>query len=87
MFKNLPGLLIGTILLILGFMFSIVIISIIALIGLGFWSYFWWKTRALRQGMQKHMPRQESDGQIIDGEALLSKIEYDVGSSGGVGCR
>lgn len=71
MLKNLLGLLTGAILLILGFMFSVVIISVIAVIGLGFWGYFWWKTRALRREMQANMPRQESDGQIIDGEAIV----------------
>ena len=77
MLKNLLGLLTGASLLILGFMFSVVILSVIAVIGLGFWGYFWWKTRALRRGMQANMPRQESDGQIIDGEAIVVE-EYQM---------
>ncbi len=77
MLKNLLGLLTGAILLLLGFMFSVVILSVIAVIGLGVWIYFWWKTRALRQAMQGNVPRQEPDGQIIDGEAIVVE-EYRV---------
>lgn len=77
MLKNILGLLFGAILLILGFMFSIVILSVIAVIGLGFWGYFWWKTRALRRAMNANMPSQEPDGQVIDGEAIVVE-EYRV---------
>lgn len=77
MLKNLLGLLTGAILLLLGFMFSVVILSVIAVIGLGVWIYFWWKTRALRRAMQANVPRQEPDGQIIDGEAIVVE-EYRV---------
>lgn len=77
MLKNLLGLLTGAILLLLGFMFSVLILFVIAVIGLGIWIYFWWKTRALRQAMQANVPRQEPDGQIIDGEAIVVE-EYRV---------
>ncbi len=77
MLKNLLGLLTGAILLLLGFMFSVAILSVIAVIGLGVWIYFWWKTRALRRAMQANVPRQEPDGQIIDGEAIVVE-EYRV---------
>ena len=77
MLKNLLGLLTGAILLLLGFMFSVVILSVLAVIGLGVWIYFWWKTRALRRAMQANVPRQEPDGQIIDGEAIVVE-EYRV---------
>ena len=77
MLKNLLGLLTGAILLLLGFMFSVLILSVIAVIGLGIWIYFWWKTRALRRAMQANVPRQEPDGQIIDGEAIVVE-EYRV---------
>lgn len=78
MLKNLLGLLTGAILLLLGFMFSVVILSVIAVIGLGVWIYFWWKTRALRRAMQANVPKQEADGQIIDGEAIIVVEEYRV---------
>ena len=52
-------------------MFSVVILSVIAVLGLGFLGYFWWKTRALRQAIQENMQAQKSDGQIIDGEAIV----------------
>ncbi len=69
--KNILSLLAGAVLLILGFMLSAVIFLVIAVIGLGLWGYFWWKTRALRKAMKASMPREESDGQIIEGEVIV----------------
>lgn len=71
MIKNLFTLLIGVTLLILGFMFSVVILAIIAVLGITAWSYLWWKTRKLRRAMRTQAP----DGQIIDGEAIV--VEED----------
>ncbi|MDO9449685.1 MAG: hypothetical protein Q7J21_04305 [Rugosibacter sp.] len=71
MIKNLFTLLIGVTLLILGFMFSVVILAIIAVLGITAWGYLWWKTRKLRRAMRTQAP----DGQIIDGEAIV--VEED----------
>ena len=77
--KNILSLLAGAVLLILGFMLSAVIFLVIAVIGLGLWGYFWWKTRALRKAMKASMPREESgnvepvqpEGRIIEGEVIV----------------
>jgi len=67
------ALLAGAILLILGFMASVVVFAIVAVLGLALWGYVWWKTRKLRQTMQAQAP----GGQVIDGEAIVVE-EYTV---------
>ncbi|MDP2822546.1 MAG: hypothetical protein Q8O52_07685 [Sulfuritalea sp.] len=67
MFRNVFALLTGAILLILGFMFSVVIFAVVAMLGLAVWGYLWWQTRKLRRAMQEQAP----DGQVIDGEAIV----------------
>ena len=73
MFRNVLALLTGAILLILGFLFSVVVLAVIAVLGLAVWGYLWWKTRKLRRTMQEHVP----DGRVIDGEAVVVE-EYRV---------
>lgn len=67
MFRNVFTLLAGTTLLILGFMFSVLAIAVIAALGLAIWGYLWFKTRKIRRTMQEQAP----EGQIIDGEAVV----------------
>jgi uncharacterized protein HemX len=67
MFRNVLALLAGIVLLILGFMFSVVILAVVAVLGLGVWGYVWWKTRKIRQAMREQHP----DGQIIEGEVII----------------
>ena len=73
MLKKAFALLAGAILLILGFMASVVVFAIVAVLGLALWGYVWWKTRKLRRTMQEQAP----DGQVIDGEAVVVE-EYTV---------
>ena len=60
-------------------MFSAVVFVVLAIAGLAFWGYFWWKTRELRRQMQEQMgapgfepPHRENprDANVIDGEAV-----------------
>lgn len=67
MFRNLFALLAGVILLVLGFLFSLVVFAAIIALGLALWGYVWWKTRKLRRTMQEQAP----GGQTIDGEATV----------------
>lgn len=67
------ALLVGAILLILGFMASLVVFATVAVLGLALWTYVWWKTRKLRRTMQAQAP----GGQVIDGEAVVVE-EYTV---------
>jgi|688.fasta_scaffold22139_15 membrane protein implicated in regulation of membrane protease activity len=74
MLRKAFALLAGAILLILGFMASVVVFAIVAVLGLALWAYVWWKTRKLRQTMQAQAP---TGGQVIDGEAVVVE-EYVV---------
>jgi hypothetical protein len=73
MFRNVLALLTGAVLLILGFIFSVVLLVVVATLGLAAWGYLWWKTRTLRRAMREQAP----DGQVIDGEATVVE-EYRV---------
>lgn len=63
-----------------GFIFSLLIIAIIAVIGLAAWAYLWWKTRALRRHLSEQMQREQqrnraqdepmTKGVIIEGEVI-----------------
>ena len=75
MIRNVFALLTAAILLILGFIFSVVVLAIIAGLGLALWAYLWWKTRKLRRAMQE----QAAGGQVIDGEAIVVE-EYRAGT-------
>lgn len=70
----------GALLLVLGFMFSVVLLAVLAVLGLAAWGYFWWKTRALRQAVRERA-QQPADGAIIEGEAVVVE-EYRVGTTG-----
>ena len=69
----------GIIVLGAALMFSLVFFAVVAVAGLVFWAYFWWKTRALRKHMREQMQAQTVDepvseptakGEVIEGEAI-----------------
>lgn len=69
-------------LLVLGLMFSVVIVAVAVVGGLLFWGVMWWKTRELRRRMREQMdnPMQTpfgdvpaSGGRIIEGEVIRSE--------------
>ena len=71
-----PGLLgkvaaavLGTIALVVAFMFSVValaVVSVIVLIAIG---YVWWKTRDLRRRLRENPP----GGRVIDGDVIRDR--------------
>ena len=64
----------GVILLVVGFMFSLVVLAIALVAGLGIWGWFWWKTRKLREQINAQMgarTQAASDGHVIEGEAVV----------------
>ena len=82
--SRLLAALIGILVLGAALMFSLVFFAVLAVAGLLFWLYFWWKTRALRRQMREQMSAQgplpdvdfgspvgpeSGDGEIIEGEA------------------
>jgi fatty acid desaturase len=47
----------GAILLVLGFMFSLVLLSVLVVVGLALGAWFFWKTRHLRKAMREAAAR------------------------------
>jgi len=60
----------GTILLVLGLMFSVVVLAGLVTVGLAVWAYLWWRTRELRRAMRE-APVGRQRGDIIEGEAVV----------------
>lgn len=67
MFRYLMALFSGVLLLIVGFMFSLLALAVIAVLGLAAWAYLWWQTRKLRRAMKQ----QAQDSRVIEGEAVV----------------
>ena len=65
--RKVAGVLGGAILLLMGIMFSVVLLAVIVGIGLTAWGYLWWKSRGLRKTLRQRAP----SGQVIDGEAVV----------------
>lgn len=66
-FTRVLSVIVALVVLTAAFMFSLVIFSVVAVVGLILWSYFWWKTRELRRQMREQvaeqMREQEMGGQ------------------------
>ncbi len=60
-------------LLVLGFMFSLAALAVVAVLGLALGGWIWWKTRALRKAMREQAAAGiviEPEGRVIDGEVV-----------------
>lgn len=68
MLRSALTLIAGGFLLILGFMFSVVLLAVVAVLGLLIWAYLWWKMRKVRQAMAASPP---GEGQVFDGVAVV----------------
>lgn len=73
--RKLLGLILGAVLLVLGFMFSLVALAVVAVGGTLLGGWLWWKTRALRRELAKAATPGESrknrgDDRVIEGEAV-----------------
>lgn len=69
----------GVIMLVLGFMFSVVLLAVFVVVGLTLGAWFFWKTRHLRKAMREAGPvgNPPADGEVIEGEAVIVE-EYRV---------
>lgn len=72
---KLFALVAGALLLIVGFMFSVLLFAVIIAVGLLVWGYVWWKTREVRKAMREHPP----GGTVIEGEAVIVETAEDDG--------
>lgn len=72
---KLVSLVLGIVLLALGLMFSVVLLGVLIVVGLGVWGYLWWKTRELRRVLRERqaIPPEEPAfaGAVIEGEATV----------------
>jgi hypothetical protein len=68
---KLATILVGAALLVLGLMFSLVVIPVLVVLGVALWFYLRWKTRGLRKAMREQASRSPEGGTVIDGEAVI----------------
>ncbi len=73
------ALVVGAILLVLGFMFSLVLLAVFVAVGLMLGAWFFWKTRHVRKAMREAgaMRNPPAHGDVIEGEAVIVE-EYRV---------
>lgn len=69
--RSLPALLAGAALLILGVLFSMVVLVVVAVAGLGLWAWLWWKTRELRRAARDAAAGAPAGGQVFEGESVV----------------
>lgn len=73
----------AALLLILGFMFSLVLLAVAAVLVAGVWTYLWWKTRELRRQLRTMGPSTPAEdapsGQVIEGQAV--RVDNDDAGS------
>jgi len=69
-------------LLVIGFMFSVIALAVVAVLGMIGLGYFWWKTRALRRAIREQMAATRSEqGRVIEGEATVVRERIGAGIS------
>jgi UPF0716 family protein affecting phage T7 exclusion len=75
---KIAAFVVGTALLVVGFMFSLVALAVIAVVTVVVGTWLWWKTRAVRRQIEEQLAQQPPlqpdepvfDGHIIEGEAV-----------------
>ncbi len=68
---KLATIVVGAALLVLGLMFSLLVIPVLVVLGVALWFYLRWKTRDLRKAMREQAAHAPSGGTVIDGEAVI----------------
>jgi UPF0716 family protein affecting phage T7 exclusion len=63
----------ATILLVFGFMFSLVLLAVFIIAGIALGAWFFWKTRHVRKAMRESGPpgNPPAEGNVIEGEAII----------------
>ena len=70
---KLLAFVVATILLVLGLMFSVVLLAVFVIVAIALGAWFFWKTRHLRKAMREAgaMRSPPADGHVIEGEAVI----------------
>ena len=81
-FGKVLGVVAGAALLVLGLMFSVVLLAVLVVAGLAAWAWFWWKTRNIRRQLREqpasaYSAPSDDDGTIIEGEAVRENDRTD----------
>ena len=69
--KNLLAVVAGVIALILGVLFSVILLAVFCVIAVAALTFFWWKTRNLRKTMRDKAHARPQGGIVIEGEAVV----------------
>jgi UPF0716 family protein affecting phage T7 exclusion len=79
---KLLALVAGAILLVLGFMFSLVLLSVFVALALTLGAWFFWRTRHMRKAMRESaaMHDRPGNGNVIEGEVVIVE-EYRAGTT------
>lgn len=72
--RKVIALIVTAALLVLGLMFSVVIITVIVAIGLMAGVYLWWKTRAVRRHLREQMSQQAMEGRVSEADVYQGEI-------------
>jgi len=68
--QKLVSLVSGIVLVVVGLMFSVVLLAVVVVVGAAVSGYLWWKTREVGR-MLRQRPVAPQAGHIIDGEAIV----------------
>lgn len=79
--KSLLGLVVGTVLIIAGFVFSLVFLAVFAAVAIVIGGYLWWKTRAIRKQFQAQM--EQAQAQMRAQAERQQAPEGEPGAAGG----
>jgi hypothetical protein len=74
---------VGAIVLVLGFMFSLVLLAVFVAVALMLGAWFFWKTRHVRKAMREAAATRgppPTGGEVIEGEAVIVE-EYRVSTT------
>ena len=76
--KNAASAVIGLTVLVLGLMFSVVLLAGLVVAGLAAWGYVWWKTREIRRILRERQAPAAANDRVFEGEATVVETEVQV---------
>jgi len=59
----------GAIMIVVGVMFSLIVLAVVSVLALLIFGYVWWKTRDLRRQLRERPP----GGRVIEGEVIRER--------------